>query len=174
MKKIPQQLDNELLNYIDGVFSLSEKDRIEKELSASPELQKRLEQLKDISAILSHSIVEQPSKNFTQRVMQHLDQYPVRSGLTPRNGILLLIGVLIAIGIGSFLLAAGIFDGTSTLDLNKLIIENQYIKEPLPSISFDGKLMMNIIIVLNIALGFLILDRVILKPWFDRRARIHF
>lgn len=174
MKKTPQQLDDELLNYLDGTLSVLDREMLEQQLSASPALQKRLEELKDITAILAHSAIEHPSKNFTQRVMHHLDHYPARSGLTPRNGILLLIGVLIAIGIGSFLLAAGIFDGTSTVDLNKLVIENQYFKQPLPSISVNGKLIMNIIIILNIALGFLILDRAILKPWFGRRARIHF
>lgn len=174
MKKIPQQLDDELLNYLDGALSVTEKEKLDQKLSESPLLQKRLQELKEISTLLSGTSLEHPPKNFTLRVMEHLDQYPVRSGLTPRNGILLLLGVLIAIGIGSFLLAAGIFDGTSTVDLNKLVIENQYIKQPLPSISFNGTLIMNTIIMLNIALGFLILDRAILRPWFERRARMHY
>jgi hypothetical protein len=81
---------------------------------------------------------------------------------------------MIAVGIGAFLLSAGVFDSTGAIDLNDMGIQNKYIQESLPTIPVNGKLIMNVIIMLNIALAFLVLDRAILKPWFERRTRMNF
>ncbi|HRJ29108.1 MAG TPA: hypothetical protein PLV21_09930 [Cyclobacteriaceae bacterium] len=174
MNKIPQPLDNQLLDLIDGTLSPAEKEKLEQQLATSPELKKRFDELAQVNYTLKTSAPEQPSKNFTELVMAKLNSYPVRSGLSPRNGLLLLVGVMVAIGIGSLLLANGVFDTPGSIDLNNMVMQNQYIKEPLPSIPFNGKLVVNIIIMLNIILAFLVLDKTILKPWFDKRANMHY
>jgi len=165
-----QTQDSTLFEYIDGGLKGSEKKNFEQILKDSPALQTRLEELRRLDSGLRTIKVEHPSKNFTQRVMSRLDQYPIRSSnLTFRNGILLLTGVLVAVGLGSLLLAGGVFDGTSSIDLNQTIIANKYIQKTLPTFNFNGKLIMNIIILLNLALAFMVLDRAILRPWFERR-----
>jgi hypothetical protein len=169
MKISPTQ-DEKLFEYMDGGLTGIEKENIEQLLRTSPALQARLEELRTLDADLRTIKLEQPSKNFTQRVMSRLDQYPLKSPFSFRNGILLLTGVLVAIGIGSLLVAGGVFDGTSTIDLNQTIGPvNKYIEKPIPTFNFNGKLMVNIIILLNLALAFLVLDRAILKPWFEKR-----
>ncbi len=173
--KITQAQNDKLLDYIDGNLEGFEKKNIEQLLQTSRELQARLEELRKIDAALRLVRAEQPTKNFTQRVLHKLDQYPLRnSGFTLKNGILLLVGVLIATGIGTLLVAGGVFDTTSSIDLNQTILPNKYIQKPLPTFNFNGKLVVNIIILLNMALAFLVLDRTILKPWFNRRAKTHF
>jgi len=168
--KISQTQDEKLFEYIDGRLKGIEKENIEQLLKSSPALQARLEELRKLDADLRTIKIEQPSKNFTQRVMSKLDQYPVKSSLTFKNGIFLLAGVLVAVGVGSLLVAGGVFDGTSTIDLNQTIIPvNKYLQKPIPTFNFDGKLMVHIIIILNLALAFLVLDRAILKPWFEKR-----
>ncbi len=174
MNKIPQPLDNKLLELIDGTLSASDKEQLEQQLAASPELKRRFDELVQVNYTLESSSLKQPSRNFTQLVMAKLESYPVRSGFSPRNGFLLLAGVLVAIGIGSLLLANGVFDTTGSIDLNNMVLQNKYIKEPLPTIPFNGKRVVNIIIMLNIILTFLVLDRTILKPWFDKRANMHY
>jgi hypothetical protein len=175
MKKISQEQESTLLDYIDGTLNTTEKELFEQEVKNSPALQVRLEEFNSLDSNLRTIKIEQPSKNFTQQVMGKLDQYPIRSSsLLSRNGIFLLIGVLVAVGISSLLLAGGVFDNTSSFDLNQTIIPNKYIQQSLPTISFNGKIVVNIIILLNLALAFLVLDRAILKPWFERRTRIHF
>ncbi|MBX2945764.1 MAG: hypothetical protein KF725_08010 [Cyclobacteriaceae bacterium] len=174
MDKIPQPLDNQLLDLIDGTLSASDKEKLEQQLAASPELKRRFDELVQVNYTLKSSVPDQPSKTFTQQVMAKLDSYPVPTGLSARNGLLLLAGVLVAIGIGSLLLANGVFDSPGSIDLNNMVLQNQYMKEPLPSIPFNGKLVVNIIIMLNIILAFLVLDRTILKPWFDKRADMHY
>lgn len=169
--KVSRDQDSILFEYIDGELKGFEKESFERLLKASPELQARLHELRKLDSDLRSVQLEQPSKNFTQQIMSKLDQYPIRSSkITFRNGILLLAGVLVAVGIGSILLAAGVFDGTSTIDLNQTIVPvDKYIQNPLPTFNFSSKLIVNIIIILNLALAFMVLDRAILKPWFERR-----
>ncbi len=168
--KISQTQDEKLFEYMDGGLKGIEKETIEQLLKTSPALQARLEELRKLDADLRTIRIEQPPKNFTLRVMSKLDQYPVRSNMTFRNGIFLLAGVLVAVGVGSLLVASGVFDGTSTIDLNQTIVPiNKYIEKPIPTFNFNGKLIVNIIIMLNLALAFMVLDRAILKPWFERR-----
>jgi hypothetical protein len=66
-----------------------------------------------------------------------------------------------------------VFDTSGSIDLNQTIVPNKFIQQPLPSIPFNGKLVMNVIIILNLALAFLVLDKAVLKPWFEKRARLH-
>ena len=167
---ISQNQDDKLFEYIDGGLKGIEKENFEQLLKTSPVLRARLEELRKLDADLRTITLQQPSKNFTQRVMSKLDQYPVRSNFSFKNGIILLAGVLVAVGVGSLLVAGGVFDGTSTIDLNQTMGPvNKYIEKPIPTFNFNGKLMVNIIILLNLALAFLVLDRAILKPWFDKR-----
>lgn len=175
MNKLSQEQEEKLLDYIDGKLNTIEKELFEQEVKNSPMLQVRLEEFNNLDSSLRSIKLEQPSKNFTQHVMGKLDEYPIRSSsLLSRNGILLLIGALVAVGISSLLLAGGVFDSTSSFDLNQTILPNKYIQQSLPTISFNGKMVVNVIILLNLALAFLVLDRAILKPWFERRTRMHF
>ncbi len=43
--------------------------------------------------------LESPSSNFTHRVMMNLHSMPVASSLSPRNGLLLLCGTIVAVTI---------------------------------------------------------------------------
>ncbi len=172
MGTLSNTTDDRLLEYIDGTLAPADREKLEREISGSLEIRMRLEELQSLSHTLRIQL-EVPSKNFTQRVMASLDYNPTRS-TSIRNGIFLLAGVLVAVGLGSMLLAMGVFDSPGTINLNNLVIQNDYIRQPLPSIPFDGKLVLNIIIVLNVALAFLVLDRAILKPWFENRSRMQF
>jgi hypothetical protein len=114
----------------------------------------------------------QPSRNFTQVVMERLHQLPSpATGFSIRNGILLMAGVLVAAGVATILVSAGVFDNaTTTIDLGEINLPSQY-ERALPSIPIDGKMMVNVIILLNLGLAWLVLDRVVLKPFFRRRLQ---
>jgi hypothetical protein len=83
-----------------------------------------------------------------------------------------LSGVLVAVGIASILVSAGVFDNlNTTIDLNRVELPKKYFERSLPSIPFSGKVIVNIIIILNLGLAWLVLDRAILKPLFQRRLQ---
>jgi hypothetical protein len=171
MKKLSQDLEDTLLDYLDGNLASSKREAFEQMLKGNMLLQKRLEELRAADLVLKQIPLEHPSKNFTAHVMNRLDQYPVRSGLSIRNGILLLTGILIVMGIAVVLLSAGVFDETTTFDLNNSDLIQRYIKQSLPQIPVSEKLIVNIILLLNLALAFVVLDRAILKPYFQRRIQ---
>jgi len=173
MDKVTPESDDLLLHYIDGTLSQSEKQNLEKDLEQSEILRKRLDQLRSTHLILRSNRLEQPSKNFAQIVMTRLNQDPIRGTSFPmRNSILLLAGVMLVAIIASVLVPAGVFDSISTtIDLNQVELPKKYLERTLPSISIDGKLMVNVIILVNLVLGWLVLDRAILKPIFQRRAQ---
>jgi hypothetical protein len=169
MKKLSQDVEDTLLDYLDGNLDPSRREAFEQVLKGNIFLQKRLEELRAADLVLKQSVVEHPSKNFTTLVMNRLDQYPARSNVSISKGILLLTGLLIVMGIAVILLSAGVFDDTTTLDLNNSDLIQRYIKQSLPQIPVSGKLIVNTILLLNLALAFVVLDRTILKPYFQRR-----
>jgi hypothetical protein len=127
------------------------------------------QELSSIDRYLQSVRIEQPSANFTQRVMGNLHRASaVTLGLPSRNKILMLAGILVTIGVAVLLIAGGAFTNVTSITVDQNIIPNQ-IREYIPSIPFNGKLIINIVILMNLALAFMILDRAVLKPWFEKR-----
>jgi len=171
MKKISQAQQNEFSRYLDGLMTPAEQLEFESILAEDKLLKARFDELRFVQQSLLGLRPEQPSRNFTSRVMQRLNEYPAKSsGLSMRSGIFLLIGVLLAVGIGSVLISAGVFDSaTTTLGLPHYAVIERLMKRSTPGIPFNGKLVVNIIILLNLGLAWLVLDKAILKPLFQRR-----
>jgi anti-sigma factor RsiW len=169
MKKVTQQSDDMLLDFLDGKLSMEQQAIVKESLRKDSALQERLEQLSLSHEALKSASMEMPSKNFTTVVMSRLDHSPVHRGSSIRNSLFLLAGIVVVLSIAVILLAAGVFDQTTTLDLNNLNLAQRFIKQSLPSISIDGKILVNTIILLNIVIAFLVLDRAVLKPFFQRR-----
>lgn len=128
------------------------------------------EELSAIDRYLKSVRIEQPSVNFTQHVMSNLHRASATAlGLPSRNKMLMLAGILVTIGIAILLLAGGAFESVTTITVDQEILPNNQIREYIPTIPFNGKLVINIVILMNLALAFMILDRAVLKPWFERR-----
>jgi anti-sigma factor RsiW len=173
MKQVPKSLEDKLFRYLDGALTTDELRLFNEELRQNEVLKERLSQLRDIDRSMGSLRLEEPSRNFTTLVMSKLDQYPLSApGFSIRNSILLLAGILVAVGIASALVAAGVFDNvTPTLDLSGIALPTRYFQKSLPSIPFNGKIVMDIIIFLNLGLAWIVLDRAILRPLFQRRMQ---
>jgi anti-sigma factor RsiW len=164
--------DEHLLDYLDGALNALQAGELEDQISASPELKTRLEELRVVHLALKGTALEMPSSNFTQRVMRNLDSFSVQ-GLSIRNSILLLSGVLVAIGVALLLLNAGVFDSVNgAITLDSLPVKKQWLKYPLPSIPYNGKTILHIIVIVATGLSFVLLDRTILRPWFENRSKL--
>ncbi len=122
-----------------------------------------------VDEALKRGKLESPSSNFTHRVMVNLHKVPVASGLSPKNGLLLLFGTILAVTVLTFLIAGGAFDGMNgTLSLEP--VQTLPVDKRIPtSFSLNGKWIMNGLILVNIVLAFVLLDRTILKPYFAQR-----
>jgi hypothetical protein len=173
MEKISTQQSDHLLNYLDGKLSGAEVAALKKQLDHSSALRQRLEELQLVHSFLNERALStlQPSSNFTHRVMSNLDKAPVLNGaMSPRNGLFLLGGIIVAISIGVLLIASGFFDSVKApIQVTNLQLPEGIKNLSLPSISFNGKTVMKFLVVVNLGLAFLVLDRTVLKPYFDRK-----
>jgi hypothetical protein len=174
MEKISGSNDDSLLSYLDGTLDAHESKRIEEQIQQSPELKLRLEELRVIHVFLrSKNTLLNPSKNFTQRVLNNLDSFKYSQTISPKNGMLLLGGIVVAVGITLSLISSGSFDSVSTpLSLNDLPIKKEWIKNPLPTFSLNVKQVMKVTMILATGLSFVLLDRTILRPLFARRSKM--
>jgi hypothetical protein len=173
MEKVTQSQDDRLLDYLDGKLSGAEAAMLKNQLEQSAVLKQRLEELRVIHTLLSTSRLAEPSKNFTQFVMNNLDKVPARGNtLSPRNGLILLCGILVATGVTILLLATGSFDILSApIQVESLKLPKEIVTPALPAFSVTGKTMMKLLVMLNIGLAFLVLDRTVLKPYFGKKHR---
>lgn len=163
--------DDELLNFLDGHGSETEQRRLEKTISENQGLQKRMRELEAVHFFLkSNKGLEQPSKNFTEKVMERLHAKPSFTFFSPKNGLLLLAGLMVASGLALVLTSSGAFDQLHTVfDFKSLPINTDVIKVP-KSVPFDVKVFVKIFVLINLAIGFLLLDRTILRPIFQKRS----
>ncbi|MBX2910805.1 MAG: hypothetical protein M9954_07435 [Cyclobacteriaceae bacterium] len=174
MKKISQATDDLLMAYLEGSLSGEERVKVKNGLAGSVELCNRLETLRLVRHALQAKGLSHPSPDFTNRVMKNLGKMPASSMLTPKNGLILLIGVLVAMGMGASLADTGAFNFLNgMLPLNQIKLPTGVSTPALPAIPLNGKLIINSIIALNLGLAFLLLDRTILRPFFNRRSRMH-
>jgi len=172
MGKLSSAKEEQLLRYLDGELDAAEKIKLDTEIQSSSLLKTRLNELETVRSFLIHrATLEIPSRNFTQKIMERLDAQPVISLYSPRKGLLLFVGVIIASGILVTLTTYGVFDQTSTsLILDTSPLRNKWMQDVSLSIPFNGKILMNGIIFLTLGLALILLDRTILRPLFQRRT----
>ena len=107
MEKVTTEWDELLLRYVDNDLDTTAQKKVAFEIEKSVELQNRLVEIKAIHDFLAgNAKLEMPAKNFTEKVMQGLSVRPSYSFLSPRNGLLLLIGIISMCSLGFILLLA--------------------------------------------------------------------
>lgn len=170
MKELPKDIEYKLLSYIDNTLSEVERSEFEMLLQNNPDVQEKLKWLTKAESLVSINL-EEPPRNFTNVIMARLNQSPDRR-ISFRNSFFLLGGIVLTVIICAVLVSYGVFDSTASIDLNDMVIKNNFIKNSLPTIPFNGKMIVNIIIILNLILAFVVLDKTILKPFFENRSKI--
>lgn len=169
MNKLSQEKEERLLRYLDGELDKEASQQLEVELQTSEVLQNRLNDLRVVRTfLLQKGTLESPSKNFTQKVMSGLDK-KLANSFSPRQGLLLLVGTIVASGIALALLSAGVFDAPTVPLVVDAPLKNNWLNIPSISIPFNGKILVNGILILNLGLALILLDRTILKPIFQKR-----
>jgi hypothetical protein len=175
MKKLSISQEELLLRYLDGELNEEEMEMIKSQIDHSPELQNRYIELKTVHDFLSRKIqLDEPSKLFTQTVMNGLDRNPELTSHSYKNGIYLLAGILIASSLAVMLLLNGVFnENTSSLVIDATSLQNKWMTLPTLAIPFNVKIIINGIIFLNLGIALILFDRTVLKPYFHKRLLIH-
>jgi len=169
MNETPSPIDDQLLDYLDGTLPSGARAALELLLRQDTAVAIRLEELRLMHTLMNGQRLEMPAADFTASVMQRLRDEPATKGQVIR-GIFMIAGILLIVGIAAALLGAGVFDTLTTLNLNKLT-QRYAVDAVLPTFSLNIRLIVNGIIILNLALAFMVLDRTILRPLFQRRLQ---
>lgn len=174
MERITEQQEHQLWHYLDGQLDENQIAQLEEALNQNPHLKLRLEEFRLLHKTLaSKAKLESPSKKFTETVIKNLDFLPQQSLLSPKKGLLLLCGMLVAVGALSLVVSYGAFDNMeSVITIGELPVKNEVFKNPLPTLPFNAKWLINGIMVLGLGLAFIVLDRTVLKPYFERHSQI--
>ncbi|HYC85471.1 MAG TPA: hypothetical protein VEB86_09625 [Chryseosolibacter sp.] len=168
--KITEKQQMQLLDYLDGAMGDHERAAFEQRLRTTPELAAFCRELQAAEASARADGLQTPSRNFTAIVMANLHRNTARPTPSVYNSLLLVGGILVLVALSAILLSTGIFDQSATIEIQHPEIVKEYLKAPLPSIGVDGKVVVNIIIFLNLAIALIVLDRSVLKPFFQRRV----
>jgi hypothetical protein len=170
--KLSEDLETKMLAYLDGSLSQREKQDFEAMMAGNPDLKTRLKLLKRTETLWREYRIETPSRNFTEKVMANLHGGTVPGNGSVLNSLLLLAGIVALVSLCALLLSAGLFDSsTASIDFNKIGLLEKYFHVSIPSIGLNGKLIINIILFLNVLIALIVLDRSVLKPFFQRRLR---
>lgn len=169
MKDLNQFNDDLFFDLLDGKLSREESARMIARIESSPVLKTRYEEARAIHQLLKSSSWADPSMNFTRSVMSKLNDAPAPVVPSYWKGLLLLIGMMLTIGITMILVSQGVFDASTTVDLNNINLPKGIPDQSIPTFDLSGKTIVNIIMVMNIVVGFVLLDRAVLKPIFRKR-----
>jgi len=83
--------------------------------------------------------------------------------------LLLLAGLMVASGLAIIMVSTGSFQWHIFFNLEQIPFKNNWMKLP-TSIPIDLKLTVKLFVMVNIVIGFVLLDRTILRPIFQKRA----
>ena len=141
MDKINSNQEASLQEFLEGALDGTALQELKEQLANSPAMQRRLEELRSIHEHFSTSTLQAPSTAFVDRVMRNLSRATQSYYPSPKNGLMLLAGVMVATGMLAMMMSAGTFDQvTGLITLEQIEPLKKYVTPSLPSISINGKL----------------------------------
>jgi len=155
------------LDYLEGSQEESERKHFEWLIQNDPLWKKKWEEHLAVENMLKAQRLDHPSPDFTARVMRNLAHYPIPDRTPLVNGILLVAGAVIMGTLCLVLSYYGFFDSRTTIEVMPPF--TKYIDIPLPTLQFNGKTTVNIVVALNLVIALMVFDRIILRAVFHRK-----
>ncbi len=150
--------------FLDGELSAGDTRALLEAAERDAGLRTQLAAMKLLHMHLNGNVLEAPPAGFTQRVMAGLEHLPRSVRHSPRNGLLLLMGVLVACTVLMLLFGSDLLPGGAIqLDTSQLPLAS--LRAPFV---VNLKWVINGLILVNLALGLILLDRTVLKPFFGQ------
>ena len=157
----PEQMEERLWDFIDGMSEPDEQILIRRLIAEEPAWQRRYKELMNIDTVMQHQELDAPSLRFTKNVMEQIARYhvaPATKTYINKNVIRGITAFFLIMIAGILIYFFGQFHWTSTstdnlipqysIDANKLnwgkALNNTYV---------------NVFILVNVILGFALLDK---------------
>ncbi|MCU0419942.1 MAG: hypothetical protein MUC38_09820 [Cyclobacteriaceae bacterium] len=160
--------DEQLWQWVAGEAPEAEAARLEQAMCEDESIQKRTAHIRLLHQTLQRqATLEEPSSRFTARTMAALREKPLLP-MTYGKGFLILGGIVVATGLAAMLMAFGIFDSEAA----PLTLRQPWLTRLIgsPTLHFEVKTVVKAVMLGNLALALVLLDRTILRPYFQRRS----
>lgn len=169
--------DQDLIDLIDLKVTVAQKKELMDLIEQNAELRKRYHVLKALHNDLENITLEQASHSFSDKVMANLHnpEYLPEIIATPfsRRNLFTFLTIFAGILVGIYILSTGIisipfFDKISVQPVN--LRGNEINVTPWID-TITSSLLFKIFILADIVLGWFLLDRMVLKPYFANRKK---
>lgn len=163
---------SDIFRFLDGEMSEQERIAFSQRIENDESLRRTVELIRGGESVVRDNWLRDPSPSFTQQVMQSLHGLPGKQAFS-LNGILLVAGIFVVGVICALFLSRGWMDGASaTIEIGNTVPRlTQIVPQNTISIGLNGKVMVSGIIFINAVLALILLDRTVLKPYFQERIR---
>ena len=177
MKEPIKITDELLLDYIDGSLSSKQKELIEYIIDENKEVREKLNELQKMDSLLSHITLDIPPENFTAKVMGDLSASIYEINRKARlNGLIILLFGILTVLVGATFISDGFNNLSFTSDISTDPITNvlELAPKEIP-VTLNMGIFSQGLLFLLLILSLLILDRVVLRPYFkNRRSQLNF
>jgi hypothetical protein len=156
-----QQMEERLWDFIDGACSPEEQSLIQKLVVQDPDWQRRYNELNAVDHILNQQETDAPSMRFTKNVMEQIARYqvaPATRSYINKNVIRGITAFFLAMIIGILIYFFGQFHWTSS-PTDNLIPQYNIDANKLNWGKALNNSSVNIFILVNVILGFILLDK---------------
>ncbi len=159
-----QQMEERLWSYIDGFGEANERSAIEKLLQSNVEWQSKYKELLDVHQLLKQSELEEPSMRFTRNVMEEIAKLqiaPATKNYINKKIINSLGAFFVTMVVGFLVYGFAQLDWSAATSGNSTSLPIDFGK--LDFSKFFSNTYVNILIMINIVLGLVLLDRYLNK-----------
>jgi hypothetical protein len=161
-----------IVKYLDEELSSTEAAAFELELTVNKSFAELFERHEAIHSSLSKSKVLSPSTNFTTRVMTTVGSLSFSSSnFFNRTRLYVLLLIIIALATTLYYLSMQFYPTMGNEISNELTMKDFTVNLQPAQQLLDSALLFKIVFYVNGLVCLLLLDRAILKPYFERRKQ---
>ena len=159
-----------IFNYLDG--TLEEKDRIEFEevIQNNLSLRQEYEHYKAIHEAMLAEPIRSPGNDFAERVMASITTLELRTARFFNKGRLFVLGLVTLILLSSiYFLGVQFYPAIGDMLGNEVSLKQFTLNLNPAQRVLDSGVLFKVVFYTNGVIGLLLLDRALLKPYFERR-----
>jgi hypothetical protein len=161
-----------IFNYLDHHLSDEQAELFEKTIYSDKELTDKFNQLKLVHESLSAQKIASAPAGFTERVMNSITELEASSGkFFNRNRIFVLILIGLVVLSTLYYLSIQFYPGIGNMVANQVTLQKVTVDLNPARKMLDSGLLFKLVFYVNGLIGLLLLERAVLKPYFERRKQ---
>jgi hypothetical protein len=161
-----------IFNYLDHHLSDEQTELFEKTIHSDKELTDKFNQLKLVHESLSAQKISSAPAGFTERVMNSITELEASSGkFFNRNRIFVLILIGLVVLSTLYYLSIQFYPGIGNMVANQVTLQKVTVDLNPARKMLDSGLLFKLVFYVNGLIGLLLLERAVLKPYFERRKQ---